>query len=359
MADQPVVGRRRLPPAALPGLPSQPDSVPWPTSGWPEGPPAAGTDTDRLHALIAEVTSNSRDAELGATRAVLAVHGGRLVAEAYRDGVGADTTLPSWSMAKSILHAVVGILIGEGKLDLTGPAGFPQWAAPDDPRHAITLDDLLHMRSGLAWIEDYVDGDASTVIEMLFGAGRPDVAGYAASQPLATPVGSAFSYSSGTSNLVSAITARVAGRDPVTYEAFLHSALFDPLGMTSPIPKFDAAGTWIASSYCFATARDFARFGLLYLRDGLWEGKRLLPEGWVDHARTPQADVDDEGWGYGAHWWVLPDRDDGLFFASGHQGQYLVVVPALDLVVVRSGLSEAAHRDAIVAFLSAVISCFA
>ncbi len=281
------------------------------------------------------------------------------MAERYRDGVDEHTTLPSWSMAKSILHAVVGILVGRGLLDPAAPAAFRPWTAPDDARGAITLDDLLHMRSGLSWVEDYVDGETSTVIEMLFGSGRGDMAAYAADRPLAAPVGSRFEYSSGTSNLISAVTARVVGRDPATYEAFLRSALFEPLGMTSPIPKFDGAGTWIASSYCFATARDFARFGLLYLRDGVWDRARLLPPGWVDHARTPQADVLDEGWGYGAHWWLLPERDDGLFFACGHQGQYLMVVPALDLVVVRSGLSEAAHRDAIVAFLLDVIACFA
>ncbi|HEY5156212.1 MAG TPA: serine hydrolase [Acidimicrobiales bacterium] len=331
--------------------------MPWPTREWPEGPPAAGVDAGQLDALIAGATGPSRVDELGVTAAVLAVHGGRLVGEGYRDGLDASTTLPAWSMTKSILHAVVGILVGQGRLDVDAPAGLPQWSAPGDPRAAITLDHLLHMRSGLAWVEDYVDRDTSDVIEMLFGSGRPDVAAYAASRPLAWPVDTHYCYSSGTSNLVSAVTRDVVG-DPPAYAAFLHSALFDRLGMTSPIPKFDAAGTWIASSYCFATARDFARFGLLYLRDGMWEDERLLPTGWVDHGRTPQADVDDEGWGYGAHWWHLPDREDGLFFANGHRGQYLVVVPALDLVVVRSGDSDATQRDAVVEFLTDLISCF-
>ena len=141
------------------------------------------------------------------------------------------------------------------------------------------------------------------------------MAEYAASLPLAHPVDAEFCYASGASCLVSAATRQVVG-DPEAYEAFMHRALFDPIGMRSPIPKFDASGTWIGSSYCFSTAEDFARFGLLYLRDGLWDGARVLPERWVDHARAPQPDVDDEGSGYGAHWWVLPDRDDGLFFAS-------------------------------------------
>jgi len=340
-------------------LPSQPAGVPWPTHQWPEGRPVDGVDADRLTALLAEATGPARTDELGDTRAVVVVHRGQLVAEAYGEGVDAGSTLPSWSMAKSILHAAVGILVGRGDLDLAQPAGFTEWSAPDDLRHEITLDHLLHMRSGLDWLEDYVDGERSNVIEMLFGSGRPDMAAYAAAQPLGAPAGSRYYYSSGTSNLISAVTRRVVTGDATAYEAFLRSSLLDPLGMTSATPKFDATGTWIASSYCFATARDFARFGLLYLRDGVWADEPLLPPGWVDHARTPQADVDDEGWGYGAHWWMLPGRHDGLFFASGHQGQYLMVVPALDLVVVRSGISVSAQRDAIVAFLTDVIACFA
>ena len=138
----------------------------------------------------------------------------------------------------------------------------------------------------------------------------------------------------------------------------MHRALFDPIGMRSPIPKFDASGTWIGSSYCFSTAEDFARFGLLYLRAGVWDGTQVLPEGWVDHARTPQPDVDDDGWGYGAHWWLLPDRDDGLFFASGYRGQYTIVVPGLDLVVVRSGDSETEQRDAVLGTLLEIVDCF-
>jgi len=346
-------------PAPLPPLtplPGQPAGVPWPTDEWARALPGFDPGA-RLDPLLDELFDDSAAERFGTTNAVLVAHGGRLVVERYGVGIDATSTLPSWSMAKSILHALVGVLVGEGRLDLQASPAWPGWSAADDPRSAITLDHLLHMRSGLQWLEDYVDGERSNVIEMLFGSGRPDVAGYAAGRPLAHPVDSHFCYSSGTSCLVSAATRHVVG-DPAGYEAFMHRALFDPIGMRSPIPKFDASGTWIGSSYCFSTAEDFARFGLLYLRDGMWDGARVLPEGWVDHARSPQPDVDDEGWGYGAHWWLLPDRTDGLFFASGYRGQYTIVVPDLDLVVVRSGDSETEQRDAVLGTLLGVIDCF-
>jgi CubicO group peptidase (beta-lactamase class C family) len=337
-------------------LPEQPAGVPWPTGPWPVGEPPFDRSA-RLDPLLDQLFDGDATDRFGATRAVLVVQGGTMVVERYASEVDASSTLPSWSMAKSMLHALVGVLVGEGRLDLDAAPAWPGWDDPDDPRRAISLDHLLHMRSGLAWLEDYVDGERSDVIEMLFASGRADVAGFASSRPLAHPIGSTFCYSSGTSCLVSAATRAVVG-GPKKYEAFMHRALFDPIGMRSPIPKFDVAGTWIGSSYCFCTAADFARFGLLYLRDGMWDGTRVLPEGWVDHGRTPQADVDDEGWTHGAHWWMLPGRHDGLFFASGYRGQYTMVVPALDLVVVRSGDSEATQREAVLGSLLAIIDCF-
>jgi len=337
----------------LPPLPGQPAGVPWPTVDWPAGQDAPAEATALVEAAFAPAGTE----RLGPTNAVLVVHGGQLVVERYAPGIDPTTTLKSWSVAKSILHTLVGVLVADGRLDLDQPAPVPQWQGADDPRRAITLDHLLHMRSGLAWREDYVDAPRSDVIEMLFGSGRPDVAGYAAARPLAHPPGSTYYYSSGTSCIVSAITRDVVG-PPDAYERFMHEVLFDPIGMTSPLPKFDAAGTWIGSSYCFATARDFARFGLLQLRGGAWDGRTIVPRAWVDHARTPQPDVLDEGWGYGAHWWSLPDRDDGLFFANGHEGQFIWIVPARDLVIVRCGLSTAAHSPALVAFLDQLTTHF-
>lgn len=347
-------------------LPTQPDGVPWPTDVWPTGPVPDGVALEPLLDAVMDP-----EGAHGRTRAVVVVHRGRLVAERYGDrtdawgevtGEPVDETSPllSWSMAKSMLHAVVGMLVAEGRLDLDAPADVPQWG-PGDPRAAITLQQLLEMRDGLDFSEDYAPEDeggsgVSHVIDMLFGPGEADVAAYAASRPLAHEPGSTFNYSSGTSNIVSGIVARTLGGEDA-YRRFLHERLFDPIGMHTADPRFDAAGTWVASSYLWATARDMARFGYLYLRDGVWDGSRLLPEGWVDHARRIRSVDPVDARPYGAQWWVVGD-DLGTFWANGYEGQSIMVCPALDLVVVRLGKSAAERYPALVEWRAAVVEAF-
>jgi CubicO group peptidase (beta-lactamase class C family) len=285
--------------------------------------------------------------------AVVVVHRGRLVAERYADvlehfdkpnePITAETPLLSWSMAKSMLDALVGMLIDEDRLELHAPADVPMWRGDDDTRRHITLDHLMAMRDGLDFIEDYVDAGRSDVIEMLFGRGKDDVARFAADRPLAATPGERFNYSSGTTNIISSIVARQVGPGQ-PYEEFLQSRLFDAIGMRSAHATFDAAGTFIASSFVYCTARDFARFGTLYLRDGVWEGQRLLPEGWVDDARRHRSTDEESGNGYGSQWWVdQHDTEFGTFWANGYEGQSIMVVPGLDLIVVRLGKTEAAR----------------
>jgi CubicO group peptidase (beta-lactamase class C family) len=205
-----------------------------------------------------------------------------------------------------------------------------------DGRAAITLDQLLQMRDGLDWLEDYVDDGVSNVIAMLFGEGKADVAGYAAAAPLAHEPGTVFNYSSGTSNIVAGIVGRALGDEPV--QAFLADRVLLPIGMRSATARVDDAGTFIGSSYVYATVKDWARFGLLYLRDGMWDGRRLLPEGWVDHGRRVRSVDEDDGGLYGAHWWIDQlDTARGTFRASGYQGQMVAICPALDAMVVRLG----------------------
>ena len=309
----------------------------------------------------------SQPPELGETHAIVVVQGGKVVAEQYGPDTGPDTTLISWSMAKSITQALVGLLVRDGLLDVAAPAAVPRWQGADDPRSVITLDHLLHMRSGLRFIEDYVNTDAgvANVIDMLFGAGADDVAAYAESCPLEHEPGCVWSYSSGTTNVISALAGRVVadngyGRGELGMRAYLERELFAPIGMTSAIPRFDAAGTFIGSSYVYATARDFARFGELYLHDGIWNGARLLPEGWVDYARTvtsPPAPPE-QIHGYGAHWWLWDD-DLETFGAHGYEGQYTLVVPPLDLVVVRLGKSPVELQPAVKADLHRLIESYA
>ena len=346
----------------VPPLPEHPAGVPWPTQEWPTASLPEGVDLDPL---LDEVMA--ADGGLARTRAAVVVHRGRLVAERYGDRtdawgevtgepVTAETPLISWSMAKSMLHAVVGMLMAEGRLTLDAPADVPEWRTGEDPRSAITLDQMLEMRDGLDFVEDYDDAGISHVIDMLFGEGVADTAAFAASRPLAHDPGTVFNYSSGTSNIVSGIVRRTLGGEDA-YRTFLHERLFEPIGMRTADPRFDEAGTWIASSYVWATARDMARFGYLYLRDGVWEGERLLPEGWVDHARRARS-VDTEGDRlYGAHWWVVGD-DLGTFWANGYEGQSIIVCPGLDLVVVRLGKSTKAQYPALFDWRRRVVDAF-
>ncbi|HEV2365685.1 MAG TPA: serine hydrolase [Caulobacteraceae bacterium] len=324
---------------ALPPLPAQPASVPWPTDDWPTGPVPESADRLGVGADFDFAFSAAAAEEIGVTHALLVVQGGRLVAERYAQGMGPEDTFPSWSMAKSITQALAGLLVGEGRLDIRAPADVPEWRGPGDGRGAITLDQLLRMSSGLKWLEAYIPGEASDVIEMLFGAGSDDVAHFAAGAPLAHPPGTFFYYSSGTSNIVSRCLARALGASAEAFAAFMRERLFGPLGMKTPAPRFDAAGTFIGSSYCFASTRDFARFGLLYLRDGVWEDRRLLPKGWVDYARTPtyqQPGAVELDGPYGAHWW-LELAGPGSFSANGYAGQFVICCPDRDLIIARNG----------------------
>ena len=259
-----------------------------------------------------------------------------------------DTTLISWSMAKSITHAAVGILVADGLLDVDAPAPVAAWAGT--PKAEITTLQLLEMRSGLHFIEDYVDGETSNCIEMLFGDSGPSHAEYAASQPLVHEPGTVWSYSSGTTNVVTRIVGDIvhgaSGGDPTEREAsmraFLSERLFVPAGMTSAEPKFDAAGDFVGSSFVYATARDFARFGELYRHDGVAElgnGTRVLPVGWTAQAAFQVAVDDDSGFGYGRHWWSWPDFP-GSYSCHGYEGQFIVVVPAAELVLVHLGKTD-------------------
>ncbi len=290
------------------------------------------------------------DAPHGVSLALVVMHCGDVVFERYGTqpdtifGVGgpvsAKTTLISWSMAKSITHAAVGVLVRDGRLELDRPAPVAGWRGT--PKEAITLQDLLEMRSGLEWAEDYVDASISHCLEMLFGESQHDMAAYAAALPMTRRPGSTWNYSSGTTNIICRIIGDVVGGGRQGMEAFLRERLFAPAGMRSAIPKFDTSGTFVGSSYVYATARDFARFGELYRHDGVVDGRRLLPEGWCDDARTFVAN-DEDGFDFGRHWWMWRDLP-GSLAAHGHEGQYCVVVPDRELVVVHLGKCPADTR---------------
>lgn len=310
-------------------------------------------------ALIDELFA--RPDEQGTTFGLCAVRNGEFVAERYgvrpandfepETRVTAESTLLSWSMAKSITHAAVGILVGDGLLDLDAPAPVPQWAGTE--KEPITTLQLLEMRSGLHFVEDYVDDGLSNCIEMLFGGTDPSFAHYAAAQPLDHRPGEVFDYSSGTTNIVCRIVGDVLmgapGGDPsereTTVATFLRDRLFEPIGMHSAVAKFDDVGDFVGSSYLYATVCDFARFGELYLHDGVADrgaGDRVLPVGWLDHARTLTGHDADSGLGYGRHWWLW-HAFPGSLACHGFEGQFIVVFPDRDLVLVHLGATPIAY----------------
>lgn len=323
--------RDRLAPD-LAALPTQPDGVAWPTTSWERG-----SEPGAEIALLADQIFDLTPAQ-GATYALLVVHQGRLVYERYDHGANAFYLQYSWSMAKSVTQALTGILVARGDLDLFAPAPVPEWAN-DDRRH-ITLDQLLRMSSGLQFNEDYVDGQVSDVIPMLQYEGRHDTGAFAAAKPLAHPPGSAWSYSSGTTNILCRILKEAVGGGASGMLRFMNDALFEPIGVRTATPKFDTSGTFIGSSFLLASPQDFARFGLLYLRGGTWDGRQVLPPDWIDYARSPT--YRDAEQCYGAHWWMRPDRPD-WFYASGYDGQRILCIPEQDAVIVRLGRTPVAE----------------
>jgi CubicO group peptidase (beta-lactamase class C family) len=341
-------------PALIP-LATQPEGVPFPTAHWPQAPIGPAVDAARLQQMIEHAVVD-QPPELGTTLALVVVHRGAIVTEAYGPDTDVDTALISWSMAKSVVHALIGLLVTDGRLDVTERAAVTEWADPADSRHDITVDQLLRMASGLEFVEDYVDDSVSHCLDMLFGAGTADTAAYAAALPRIAPADTVFNYSSGTTNILSRLVGGLTGETVAARRAWMNQQLFEPLGMQSVEPRFDDMGTFVGSSFLYATARDFARFGLLYARDGMWDGMRLLPEGWVDDARRLRG-IDDEGHGYGAHWWI---RDDGRgsFQCQGYETQRVRVVPASDLVVVRLGKTPAEHGPTVDGWLDEVVALF-
>ena len=330
------------------GLPDRADgpaldpATPWPY-GAADPPPAPAAIEAALDRAFAE-PDRARGIVRNTTAVVIA-HDGALVAERYAKGYAKTTPMLSWSMAKSVMASLIGIEIGDGRLALHDPAPVPEWADPGDPRHAITLDHLLRMSSGLDFDETY--GAANDVSLMLFT--HSDVGEYAARSKLAAPPDTVWSYSSGTANILSRIFRDLHHGDLAEQSRFARERLFDAADMTSAFIEPDVTGTLIGSSFTFMTARDWARFGELHRRDGMWSGRRVLPEGWVRYVTTPTPKAPRGS--YGAHWWLnagapndpadrpWPRMPADTFAAWGHSGQYVLVIPSAKLVVVRLGLS--------------------
>lgn len=311
---------------------------------------------------------------MGETRAVIVMRNGRTIAERYGPGYHENTRFISWSMAKTVTATMIGMLVADGRIRLGESAPVPAWQRPGDPRGEITLKQLLQMRSGLRHTEAGDPIYASDEVKMLFREGRNDMAAWAEAQPLETEPGAKWEYSSNTTVILADIAARALtgdagqdGRDPETrrkaVSEYLRNRLWEPLGMRSMLPEFDASGTLIGGSLMHATARDWAKFGELLRNGGSVGGVQLVPRAWIDFMTTPNP----RNRFYGAQTWLnrgegadvqYPGALPSVFSMNGHLGQYVVVSPRQGLTVVRLGNTRQDRLDAVQARIADVLKLF-
>ncbi|PJI91107.1 serine hydrolase domain-containing protein [Luteimicrobium subarcticum] len=336
------------------GLPS-PTTVSAANNPYTSLPLTTSTD-DAVTAALADgfgddLAADDR-ADLG-TRGVVVLQDGKLVAERYADGFSATTPQLGWSMTKSVTNLLVGRLVEQGKVGLDDDHLRPEWT---DDRADITIRELMQMTSGLSWDETYDLG--TPITQMLYG--EPDMAGYVASQKLAHTPGSYLQYSSGSTTLLcSVVTQDDGGADAPRREVFA------PLGLSSATLEVDGVGTPVCGSYMWATPRDWATVGELALQDGVWDGTKLLPTGWM--AQSTQAvdtTVEEGSDGYASGWWsntradgsVIDDRlPADTYYADGHDGQYVIVVPSQKLVVARLGFTPTRDDDRVMTMTSELV----
>lgn len=335
----------------------------WPTGSWgPVNPATLDVDPDKLTRAIDRAFAEPSSEKPRKTRAVVVIYKGRLIAERYAPGFHKDMPLLGWSMSKSITNALVGILSRQQKLDIHQPAPVPEWQGQGDARKAITLDQLLRMSSGLEFEEVYAPLYDAT--DMLYGS--YDFAAFAAAKPLKTAPDSEWYYSSGTANITARIVRQTIEKESQPYYRFLYEQLFDRIGMYSAVMEPDSSGTFVGSSYTFATPRDWARFGQLYLQDGVWNGERILPEGWVKYSTTPTPKATKGE--YSAYFWLnagnpanpddrrWPGAPPDTFAAQGFQGQSVVIIPSRELVLVRFGATSKSIAWSLDEFIKEVLA---
>ena len=329
----------------------------------------AGAPTDQLARQIDDLFSKE---ELGETRALVVMHGGAIAAERYAPGYDRNTRFVSWSMAKTVTAVMIGMLVSDGRLRLDESVPEPRWNRPQDPRGAITLRQLLQMRSGIRHTEAGDPPYDSSEVKMLFMDGRDDMADWATAEPPEAEPGAKFEYSSNTTVILADIAARVLtdSADPDVRRAvvddYLRTRLFTPLAMDSMVPEYDANGTLIGGSLMHANARDWAKFGEFLRNKGSYRGSQLIPRKWIEFMTTssPRSEF------YGAQTWLnrdsgfdrdekLQDRGpDTMFAAIGHMGQYVMVSPSQRLTVVRLGHSDGEQRPKMVQQLLDVVELY-
>jgi CubicO group peptidase (beta-lactamase class C family) len=299
----------------------------------------SNVDYAKLNSAVANAFDKKGEKK-NRTRSVIVIYKDKIIAEKYADGFDGYSKILGWSMTKSLTATYFGILQKQGKIDIMKPAPIEEWK--NDDRKNITINDLLHMNSGLEWEEDY--GKISDVTKMLFQA--EDMTKSQIDKPAQYKPNSHWHYSSGTTNLLSGIL-RKQFKTHQQYLDFWYSSLIDKIGMDSALVETDMSGNFVGSSYGWATTRDWAKFGLLYLHKGNWNGEQIFDESWAKYVSTP---TNTSNGRYGAQFWLnsggyFPDVPRDMYYCNGYQGQMVAIFPSHDLVIVRMGLTEEPDFD--------------
>ncbi len=316
-------------------LPSgNPDTIPWPAGDLLSDTIPAGINMQNLNGMLDRVFEDT--ASYRGTFAVTVVYKDQIVAERFRSDLKPENRFLSWSMAKSFTNAMVGAMVRDGLIDINAPMKVDEWAK--DERKNITLDNLMTMTSGLEFSEAYYKLRLTNTTTMLLKNG--DMGDYAKSKKLLTKPDSVWSYSSGSSNIIQDYL-RTAFKSHEEYLAYPRKAIFNKTGMRSVVWEVDASGTFVGSSYLYATMRDYARFGLLYLHNGNWLGEQIFSPEWVSFTTTPASGSNGE---YGALFWLnknneFPGVPDDLYYCDGYDGQFIFILPSKEMVIVRTGCS--------------------
>lgn len=346
----------------LVALPEHPSDLPWPTETWPEAPLRADVDVTQLEAAVSELFAAKADNGVPDTRAVLIVQSGQIIYEKYAEGFDRDSRFHSWSVAKSFTNALIGLMVHQGKLELDQRAPIEAWE--NDIRAKVTVRQMLNMTSGV----DNSDGaDDGFLGNALFGTGALDVSSEAADRPMIFDPGKEWAYSTATSTLLAYIAGNIMGQDRSSRQEYVREHLLSVIGANDVVMSYDKAGYFLGGSHVYATARDYARLGYLYLRDGVWQDQRVLPEGWVDFSRTPSP-AENNG-NHGAHFWLniegkgwqpnmLPGGPKSAFIMSGNGGQYVFILPTHDMLLVRLGERQQMSWGELGEALAGVVAVF-
>lgn len=322
----------------VPSLPEEPDTISWPMGDKIVDTIPKGIDTIKLRHVMNKIMSDT--IPFKGTYGCIVVYKSQIISEKYKKGFNLKTKFLGWSMGKSFVNSLIGLRSEKGKININSPLNLKEWV--NDDRKNITINNLMHMNSGLKWNENY--GALSDVTIMLYKKGNMGL--YTAQKALKNKPDSIWNYSSGSTNLVCKILRSSFDNDSLYY-SYPRKEFFNKIGMKSAVIEVDASGTFVGSSYVYASLRDYARYGLLYLNRGMFMGRKILSSSWIDYTLLPANGSEGK---YGAYFWLnlsgyKPDIPHDSYRCDGHDGQYIFIVPSYNLIVVRTGFSKHGEFD--------------